>query len=273
MCNTDNLPPRAAPGSPALTGEIGHAALSRMLSVPNEPLLYADWERTLMIHYEVDPVELAAHVPFPLDLHEGRAFVSLVAFTLRGMRPRRGGWLGKWLMRPIATHGFLNVRTYVRSNGEAGIYFIAEFLNKWLSLKLGPALFGLPYRFARLNYDHDPAAGRIAGLVHEIPGSAAFAYHATLDEDVLMPATAGSLTEWLMERYTAFTVRHGCPLLFRVWHPPWPKAAATVRVTDDSLLRKNLPWFANARLAGAHYSPGVFEVWMGRPHPVGGPLA
>jgi uncharacterized protein YqjF (DUF2071 family) len=73
-----------------------------------------------MIHYEVDPIALGQIVPFEVDVFEGRAFVSLVAFTMRGMRPRRGGWLGKWLMKPIATLEFLNVRTYVRHNGEAG---------------------------------------------------------------------------------------------------------------------------------------------------------
>src|SRR5688572_11058560 len=98
---------------------------ARMLAHPGEPPLVADGERTLMIHYELDPVALAKCVPFPLDLHEGRAYVSLVAFTLRGMRPWHGGRLMEWLFRPIATHGFLNVRTYVKVHGESGIYFLA----------------------------------------------------------------------------------------------------------------------------------------------------
>src|SRR5438105_955225 len=61
------------------------AAQRRLLSVPGEPLFVADWERALMIHYQVDPEELQRVVPFELDLHEGRAFVTLVAFTLRRM--------------------------------------------------------------------------------------------------------------------------------------------------------------------------------------------
>ena len=27
-----------------------------------------------------------------------------------------------------------------------------------------------------------------------------------------------------------------------------------------------VPWFADAKLIGANYSPGAHDVWMGRPH-------
>src|SRR5262245_22812466 len=103
-------------------------ARERLLSLPGEPLFIADWMRTLMIHYEVEPAALQQVVPFPLDLRDGRAFVSAVAFTLNAMRPRIGSRLAGWLLKPISTHHFLNVRTYVRVNGETGIYFLAEWL-------------------------------------------------------------------------------------------------------------------------------------------------
>ncbi|MBI3881156.1 MAG: DUF2071 domain-containing protein [Verrucomicrobia bacterium] len=110
------------------------AAIERMRSRRGEPLFVADWERALMLHLEVDADELQRAVPFPLDLRDGRAFVSLVAFTLRGMRPAFGGRLGAWLMKPIATHHFLNVRAYVRHRGEPGIFFLAEWLSNRLAV-------------------------------------------------------------------------------------------------------------------------------------------
>jgi uncharacterized protein len=247
--------------------EIGHDAMVRMLMLTGEPFLFADWDRTLMLHYEVDPEVLRPHVPFPLDLHEGKAYVSLVAFTLRGMRPRRGGRLARWLMRPIATHGFLNVRTYVRVNGEPGIYFITEYMNNLLSLKLGPLAFGLPYRFARLDYTHDWERRVLTGKVAARNTThGALAYTARFPTNAHFAAPGGgTLTEWLMERYTAFTVRRCVRLFFRVWHPPWPKIAVAAVVTDDSLLRHDLPWFRHARYIGSDFSPGVYDVWMGRP--------
>src|SRR2546427_599492 len=94
-----------------LTACLSQLARERMLHSPSKPLFVADWEEVLMIHYEVEPHELQTVVPFELDLHHGRAFVSLVAFTLSNMRPWHGGRLTAWLFRPIATHEFLNVRT------------------------------------------------------------------------------------------------------------------------------------------------------------------
>jgi uncharacterized protein YqjF (DUF2071 family) len=241
--------------------------MERLLARPDDPLLFADWDRVLMLHYEVEPAVLRSIVPFPLDLHEGKAYVTLVAFTLRRMRPRRGGRVGRWLMHPIARHGFLNVRTYVRVGDEAGIYFITEYMNNLLARPLGPLAFGLPYRFARLHYRHDWERGRIAGRVSDPGGRAALVYEASIPPGTAFtPARAGTLAEWLMERYTAFTMRRGTPLLFRVWHPPWPRLAVTATVHDDTLLRKHLPWFSHARLVGAHVSPGLRDVWMGRPH-------
>src|SRR4051812_13353145 len=123
------------------------AARHRLLSLRGEPLFYSAWRRALFIHYEVEAELLQRDVPFPLDLREGRAHVSLVAFTMQGLRPRWGGKATTYLFAPIATHELLNVRTYVRCGDEAGIYFLAEWIPNRLSAWLGPRSFGLPYRW------------------------------------------------------------------------------------------------------------------------------
>src|SRR5215467_10267985 len=92
---------RQGSGTPSAAGR------ARLLSLPGEPLFLADWDKALMIHYEVDAAALQQVVPFHLDLREGRAFVSVVAFTLRRMRPRIGGRLTELLFRPISAHEFL----------------------------------------------------------------------------------------------------------------------------------------------------------------------
>ena len=135
----------ASPTAVTLTHVPSAAARQRMLASRGEPLFIAGWRRALMIHFEVEPEALQRAVPFPLDLRNGRAYVSLVAFTMCSMRPQVGGEYSAWLFRPIATHDFLNVRTYVRQAGEPGIHFLAEWLTSWLAVKLGPLTFGLPY--------------------------------------------------------------------------------------------------------------------------------
>lgn len=119
------------------------------------PFLLNDWDDVVMVHFEVDPAALQPQVPFELDCREGRAYVSLVSFTMHHLRPRRGGRIGTALFHPIANHEFLNLRTYVIHQGEHGIYFLAEWLPNRLSAAAGPVVYGLPYRHGLLRYQAD----------------------------------------------------------------------------------------------------------------------
>jgi len=220
-----------------------------------------------MIHFEVDAEALQRDVPYQVDLWNDRAFVSLVAFALRGMRPRWGGRLGALLFQPIASHEFLNVRTYVRHDEEAGIHFLAEWLPNRLAVLTGRPVFGLPYRYGGITRSPircgDPFRGRVvdsaSGVKLEYRGQLAA-------PPAFLPCAAGSLDEWLMERYTAFNSAGARKRFFRVWHPPWSQCRAQVNADERSLLTTNWPWFEQARFAAANYSPGLAEVWMGRPH-------
>jgi uncharacterized protein YqjF (DUF2071 family) len=236
----------------------------RLLSQRGEPLFLAGWERTLFVHYEVPAERLQRDVPFPLDLHEGRAYVSLVAFKMRKLHFRFGGPVLSWLVKPVATHGFLNARTYVKHGSERGIYFLTEWLSNWLSVQLGPLLYGLPYRYAQINCRHEHEHGRLSGRVEGWKTREAFDYEATCETDGFAACAGGTLDEFLVERYTAFTARGPIRRFFRIWHPPWPQVKVNISVREDSLVRRMWPWFAEARLVGANYSPGFAEVWMGR---------
>jgi len=251
-----------------LTCEPSRAARERMLSRRGEPLFVAGWHQVLMIHFEVNAEALQRDVPFQLDLFKGRAFVSTVAFTMCGMRPRLGGKVAAWFLLPIATHDFLNVRTYVRHGSETGIHFLAEWLSSRLAAKLGPPTFGLPYRYGEIDYHHDPN-GVIQGQVEDGDSGDKFEYQTMCRNfEPVQPCKAGSLEEWLMERYTAFNSAGRRKRYFRVWHLPWPQCAFSVKLTDATLLARRWQWFQDARLLCANYSPGFDEVWMGRPHRV-----
>lgn len=214
------------------------------------PFLRCAWERAVFIHYEADPRALQPQVPFPLDLHEGRAWVSLVAFTLRDLRFAGGG-------PPFTTHRYLNVRTYVK---PGAIYFLAEWLSHRLHALLGPRIYGLPFRWGRLEYRHE---GPIRGWV-SAPGGA-LRYRAPRSGGSAAPARPGTREHFLLERYTAFTERAGRRRLFRVSHEPWRQASLDLEVEEDRLIASTGPWFRKARLAGAGFSPGLAMVEMGRP--------
>ncbi len=241
-------------------------ARQRMITIEKSPLFYCDWVSALFIHFEIDPRVLQPHVPYPLDCREGRAYVSLVAFTMQKLRPVYGGRLGAWICAPIAAHEFLNVRTYVQHDGEPGIFFLTEWLPNALSVLLGPPVFGLPYRYGRLNFQHDPRAGTISDTIAAADSATHLAYHGSIDTaQALRPCSDGTLDAFLLERYTAYTRRADTLMYFRIWHPPWPQTKADVEFTDTSLLQTHCPWFNAARQLTANYSSGAHDVWVGYP--------
>ncbi len=242
-----------------------------MLSVWGEPLLIADLERVLFIHYEVDPELLQRAVPYELDLFQGRAFVSLVAFTMRGMRFRWGGKITRLLSKPVASNPFLNVRTYVRSEGEPSIHFMREWLPNRFAVLCGPLTYSLPYRHGHLCYEHVHDFGRLTGTVETAGGH--LIYEAVTKSGPVSLCREGSLDEFLIERYTAYTAMRGILRFFRVWHESWPLLDVEMIRLENKLSHLapgGVDWGPGAELVGASYSPGLQRVWMGRPHRVGG---
>ena len=290
------MTPRPARATPS------DRARRRMTPPGERPLFLADWDDVLFVHFAIDPTTLRPHVPFPLDLFRGRAYVSLVCFTQRRLRPRVGGRLAALLSAPLAEHAFLNVRTYVRRAGGRGIYFLAEWIPNRLAALVGPPMYGLPYRLGRLRYTSRARAAPSAleppralrgfsirsatnrETAKRLPGSAADSTRAHYRAEVtapigrlladapvpttaLRPALPG-LERFLLERYTAFTFAAGTERRFRVWHEPWQCTPVEVSLPDTTLLRHAFPWFTGAALISAHHSPGVRDVWIGPPRTI-----
>ena len=224
------------------------------------PLFHCSWDRAVFLHYRVHPKFLQPQVPFELDLHDGQAYVSLVAFTLRNMRLTHPNL--KFITNPLHTHSFLNVRTYVRVGETRGIYFLAEWLNNRLATMLGPVLYGLPYRFGKLTYSHN--APNLSGEVLDSKG--ALRYRSSIAEgSAFAESTPGTLTHFLLERYTAFTKHGPFRRLFQVAHNPWPQTPINAEITCATLLQSTGPWFPHAQFNSATFSPGVRDVQMSRP--------
>jgi len=247
------------------TADPSEIARHRLLSIRGEPLFYADWDNVIFIHYQTDPPELQRYIPYDLDLYDGSAFVSLVAFTMRGMRPRFGGSLSALFFRLISTHYFLNVRTYVTHKAEPGIYFMHEWLSSRLATWLGPWSFGLPYRFARIDYHRNHEHER-RGKIEA--GASSLHFCATFEANDPRICAPGSLDEFLLERYTAFTRFGKRRRFFRIWHEPWQQVPAKIQIATDNLIQSTGRWWRGARCIGANYSSGV-KVWMGWPHAIG----
>lgn len=227
-------------------------------------LFVADWLDAIFIHFRLSGAALQPFVPFPLEEREGSAWVSLVAFTMDGMRAPAFGPLASVGLRLFTPCRFLNLRTYVEVDGEPGIYFLREWISNALSVPLGPVSLGLPYHAGRLEYAHRAEGGLMRGSV-VAQGGAALAYEAKFTEEIARPAPPGSLDEFLVERYTAFTSWWSLRRSFRIRHSPWESRPVELRMTDRSLLESAGSWTKSLELSHATHTEGVHAVQIGYP--------
>jgi uncharacterized protein YqjF (DUF2071 family) len=230
------------------------------------PLFLADWCEMFFMHFAVAPEMLQPRVPLEVDLFDGKAYLSLVAFTQRNLRPAFGGRIAAALLSPLASHEFLNLRTYVRAAGTTGIYFLSEWIPNRLAELIGPRMYGLPYHHGQLRYDN--TIHRCVGRVRA--GQQAIQYAATPSHE-RRQARAGELEHFLLERYSAFTWHHGTLRRFDVEHERWTFSPARVERFMPDLLSATLPWLGPSLPAIAQFSTGVRDVKIGQPQII--PLA
>jgi uncharacterized protein YqjF (DUF2071 family) len=110
---------------------------------------YQRWHDLLFLHWEVPPeaVRPLVDARLPLDLLDGRAWLSLTPFTVRGARLR-----GLPPVPPVAAFHEVNLRTYVRPDGgQPGIWFASLDAASALASAAARASLGLPYFPARID--------------------------------------------------------------------------------------------------------------------------
>jgi uncharacterized protein YqjF (DUF2071 family) len=106
------------------------------------PFLTARWSNLFLATYAV-PQELLRPRLSPgldLDLRDGQAFVSLVAFDFLGTRVLGVPWPG------YRNFPEINLRFYVRHGDERGVVFIREFVPRRLVAWLARVVYNEPYR-------------------------------------------------------------------------------------------------------------------------------
>lgn len=188
--------------------------------------MFQSWRRLLFLHWEIAPETVAATLPAGLvpHLRAGRAYVGVVPFFMRNIRPR-GLPVVPWISNFLE----LNVRTYVLGpDGTPGVWFHSLDTNRRIARILGRGWFHLPYFDARMRASLDGA-----GFTHYRArrrgqsGEARFQYRAVGDFGVAEPST---LEEFLLERYSLFSwnARTRCLQHGRVHHTPYRFAGAEI---------------------------------------------
>lgn len=189
------------------------------------------WRDLLFAHWPVDPAPLRAALPpgLELDLFDGEAWVGVVPFQMTDTAPRGLPAL------PCRPSRFLelNVRTYVRHNGRAGVWFFSLDADSGLAVRAARWSFHLPYHHARMALRCDATSGwRHYSNERSHRGVGAGAFLGRYRPGAPLPLAApGSLEHWLTERYfLASATPRGALRIGEIHHAPWPLHAAEAEI-------------------------------------------
>lgn len=217
-------------------------------------IMYQGWRNLLFYSWPVPPAVLSRLLPpgLSVDQFQGSGWVSLVPFLMSGLHLR--------YLPPIpGTNTFpeVNLRTYVRFKDEIGVFFFSIDAASWLGALAARLVFHLPFFRARISLTVDGGGFRMSSARRPRAGSPAADLVASWrPRGTLHHPAAGSLEEFLLERYASFAP--GPPgHLYRgpLLHSDWSVQQADAELSVSTLITAaGLP---APRDAVSHFSPGV----------------
>lgn len=171
-----------------------------------------------MFNYAVDPALLERFVPAgtELDLFEGKAWLSLVAFEFLATRV-------KGIRIPFhQTFGEVNLRFYVRRGKNRGVVFIRELVPKHAVAAVARLVFGENYSYTPMSHRlKTDAAGGVK--VEYTFGSGRHRCRMELETEGSgrIPENE-SLDRFITEHYWGYTAQAGGRSReYEVQHPQW----------------------------------------------------
>ena len=185
------------------------------------------------MHWEVPRAMLEPHVPagLELDTYDGSAWLGVVPFLMEDVHPRR--------LPPLpgaANFPELNLRTYVRGAGRAGVMFFSLEAASRIAVTAARMGFNLPYMNARMRVDTNGELTRyVSQRTHRGEPHAGFraSYHAV--GAPYLPQ-AGTRDHWFTERYALFgRTKGGQTYVVDIHHDPWVLRSGDVTIEENSI--------------------------------------
>jgi uncharacterized protein YqjF (DUF2071 family) len=182
------------------------------------------WRNLLFLHWRFPPGVIQETLPSGLfvETYDGSAWVGIVPFQMENVR-----FLG--IPLPGRAHAFpeLNLRTYVRDRkGTSGVWFYSLDASSRLAVWGAQSFFHLNYQLAKMAVECKEGqvifSSRRLGSGNVDPSSGQFSWHLP-KANQLQVAEAGSLEEFLVERYALFSRNRRNSLIYRgtLSHEPY----------------------------------------------------
>lgn len=227
-------------------------------------VMYQRWRKLTFLHWKIDPESLAKLLPgsLELDRFEGSAYIGLVPFTMRGVRPVLAP-----AFPPLSNFHETNVRTYVRHRGgDPGVWFFSLDAANSIAVGIARRWFKLPYYYAKMsvsNIDREDSLDSVfegTTIAYDSTRLNPFGARCTVATTPYGPvrrAERNSLDHFLIERYLLYTTRGNALYRGRVRHSPYPIRSARIERCEETLIAAA----GIDRPAGdppiVHYSAGV----------------
>ena len=205
--------------------------------LPSAPWAWRqEWLDLLFVHFEADPNELRRLLPdgLQLELFEGKAWIGIVPFHMRGVTKR--GWPAPSMMSDFPE---INVRTYVTDGKKPGVWFLSLDAASHLAVQFARHFFHLPYYYAKIE------AARRHGSYCYSSQRGAHGFSAEYEAFEAAPSRSGTFAHWATERYCLYSADStGRCFRAEVQHVKWPLQRAQVSIATNTL--------ANVRLGAMH---------------------
>jgi uncharacterized protein YqjF (DUF2071 family) len=185
------------------------------------------------MHWRVPAEVLRQVVPgsLPLDTFDGSAWIGVVPFEMRNVRPRFFPAVPKLWLFPE-----LNVRTYVTLDHRPGVYFFSLDAASPVAVELARTLFHLPYQNATMACAVDDETVHYASTRTDSRAAPAYfraVYHPT--GAAFIPAQ-DTLEYFLTARYCLYTTAsRGSVLRAEIHHPPWQLQNAECEIETNTM--------------------------------------
>ncbi len=191
-----------------------------------------EWNQLLFAHWPVAADALRPLVPqrLELDRFEGQGWVAVTPFCLTGLRVR-----GFPALPGLSAFKELNVRTYVLYEGRPGVFFFSLDASSASAVCGARMLYSLPYFFAHMRVQLKDGTVHYRCRRNQRHGTADFEARYWPISQPRIVAGAGTLEQFLVERYCLYSVAG--PRLYRadIHHPPWSLQDARAEIPRNSM--------------------------------------
>ena len=185
------------------------------------PFLTAEWRHLLMVSFDVSPELLQPYLPggLEIDTHDGKTYVSLVAFQF--LKTKLRGWGIPWHQNFPEVNLRFYVRRRVGNEVRRGVVFIKEIVPRRAVSWVARYCYNEPYVTLPMRDEVAVADNRLQVKYQWRIGNSWCAATATGNgpSQALLP---GSLEEFIAEHYWGYgRQRTGELVEYHVSHPSW----------------------------------------------------